>query len=94
MTDRLKRLGKNLLAGFVGAIFGMTGFLIYLLKFWLPMNAENIGLGIIIIAPIMIIFFSLGGIIVGGILGVVIYRIVRKMRLKKKKKGIKNKIPK
>ena len=71
----LKRLGKNLLVAVYGAVIGMIVFLIYLFKIWTPANADKIGLGIIALAPVLFILFSILGMIVGGIVGIVIYQV-------------------
>ena len=78
----LKKFGKNLLAGLIGAVMGVIIFVIYLFKFWLPANAEKMGLGIIAFIPIMLILFSVMGIFIGGISGIVIYHIIRSFRKK------------
>lgn len=75
----LKKVGENLLVGLVGAIIGAIIFIIYLLKIWFPTNAEKIGLGIIALIPVMFILFSIMGIFIGGILGIVIYHIVKSL---------------
>ena len=78
----LKKFGKNLLAGLGGAIIGVIVFIIYLFKIWLPANAEKIGLGIIALIPFMLILFSVLGIVIGGISGIVIYQIIKSLRNK------------
>jgi uncharacterized protein with PQ loop repeat len=72
-----KKLGKNLFAGLIGGIIGITAFVFYVIKIWLPLNAAKIGFGVIIMLPIMIILFSIIGIIVGSIGGIIIYQILR-----------------
>ena len=78
----LKKISKNLLAGLGGAIIGVIIFIVYLLKIWLPANAEKIGLGIIALIPVMFILFSIMGTFMGGISGIVIYHIVKSLRKK------------
>ena len=78
----LKKITRNLLAGLGGAIIGAIIFIIYLFKIWLPTNAEKMGLGIIALLPVMLILFSIIGLFIGGILGIVIYRIVKSLRKK------------
>ena len=80
LKQLFKNIGKNLLAWFCGAIIGIIIFSIYLFKIWLPVNAEKAGLGIIVLIPIFFILFSIVGIFVGGISGIVIYYIIKLLR--------------
>jgi len=73
----LKILGKNLLAGMGGAVIGIIVSVLYTIVIWLPANSEKIGLGIIAVLPVMIILFSILGIIIGGILGIILYQIIK-----------------
>ena len=75
----LKKISKNVLVGLGGAIIGVIIFITYFFKIWLPANAERIGLGIIALIPVMFILFSIMGIFIGGILGIVIYNIVKSL---------------
>lgn len=70
----LKKLGKNLVAGLYGAIIGMILLIVYCLIIWMPANIDKIGLAIIVIFPLMILIFSIIGIILGAVLGVIIYQ--------------------
>jgi hypothetical protein len=79
----LKKLGKNLLAGLGGAIVGVIISVFYLLAIWLP--ASDAGLEIIALLPVMIILFSILGMSVGGVLGIVIYQVVRFIRKRSRK---------
>lgn len=81
----LELIGEHLLAGLIGAIIGVIISVIYLLKIWMPMNAHKVGLGIIAIFPIMLIMFSILGIFVGGITGIVILLILKFLRKNKRK---------
>jgi len=75
-----KKLGKNLLAGLGGAIVGVVVLVFWLLVFWLPANAESVGLGIIVVLPVLIILYSFMGFVFGGILGIVVYWVVGFLR--------------
>ena len=75
-----KSLRKNLLASLYGAIIGIIISLLFLFEVWLPTNASDIGLAIIAILPVMVILFSIGGVVIGGVLGIVIYQIARLFR--------------
>ncbi len=72
-----KKIKKNLLVGFYGSIVGMIFSVFYLIKVWLPLNSNEIGLAIIAVLPVMIVLFSIGGIFIGGILAIIIYQIMR-----------------
>ena len=72
-----KEIRKNLLVGFYGSIIGMIFSVFYLIKVWLPLNSNEIGLAVIAILPVMIALFSIGGIFIGGILAIIIYQIIR-----------------
>jgi hypothetical protein len=82
----VKKVGKTLSAGLIGAIIGIIIFVLYALTIWIPMNADKIGLAIIIMAPVMIILFSIMGIFIGGILGIIIYWTVKLIKKKDKLK--------
>ncbi len=75
-----KKIGKNLLIGISGAIGGIIICVFYLIKIWLPHNADKIGLAIIALLPVLIILFSIMGSILGGFLGIIIYQLVRYLR--------------
>ncbi|MBI4144592.1 hypothetical protein HY493_00105 [Candidatus Woesearchaeota archaeon] len=79
----LKKIGENLLAGLGGAIVGVIISTIYLLKIWFPTNAGKVGLGIIALIPVMFILFSIVGILIGGISGMVIYHILKSLMKKR-----------
>lgn len=81
-----KKLGKNMLAGLVGAGVGVVVAVFYVLLFWVPGNVEKVGLGIVVILPVMIILFSILGVIVGGILGIIGYWILKVLKKRKKSK--------
>ena len=72
-----KEIKKKLLVGLDGSIIGMIFSVFYLIKVWLPLNSNEIGLAIIAILPVMVILFSIGGIFIGGILAIIIYQIMR-----------------
>ena len=78
----LKKMGSNLLAGFIGSVLGIIISVFYVLKIWVPMNIDKIGLAIIAVIPVMIILFSIIGIIIGGILGIIIFFIIKQFRKK------------
>jgi len=78
----LKKIGRNLGIGFLGGVIGVLISIIYTLTIWLPINADKIGLGIIAVLPVMILLFSVMGFIVGLILGITVYQII-KLKLKK-----------
>jgi hypothetical protein len=80
-----KKIGKTLLAGVVGAIIGIPVFIFYFFKIWVPMNSSEIGLGIIALVPVMIILFSIVGIFIGGISGMIIYWIVKLTKKNRRK---------
>ncbi|MCK4997384.1 hypothetical protein KAS08_03695 [Candidatus Pacearchaeota archaeon] len=76
----LKIIGKNLLGGISGAIVGIIISIFYVIKIWVPMNVNEIGLIIIVLIPVMIILFSILGMLVGGVFGILIYQIIRLIR--------------
>lgn len=75
-----KKIGKNLLVATIGAIIGVVISIFYVFKIWIPSTSGSIGLGIIAILPVMIILFSITGLIVGGIIGILFYHLLRKLR--------------
>ena len=60
---------KFLLHGIIGAIVGILFAFFYVLRIWLPANARTIGLSIIIILPVVVIIFTILGLIFGGLVG-------------------------
>ena len=75
-----KHIGKSLLAGLIGAIIGFITSIIYITKIWMPINIEKIGFGIIILGPVVIALFAVLGIIIGAIVGIIVYQAVRLLR--------------
>ncbi len=73
----LKKIGTSLLAGLGGAAIGAIVLALYCFMVWLPANSQKAGLGIIALLPVMLILFSLMGIVIGGIAGIVVYLIVK-----------------
>ncbi len=80
----LKKVFKNLIALFLGAVTGEILFIIYFLSIMVNKIAEKAGLGIIALAPIMFIIYSIVSIIIGGVLGVIIYNIYKNGKKKRK----------
>ena len=68
---------KNLFAAFIGSIIGIIILMFYLFIFYIPANADKIGLAIIALLPVLVILFSILGIIVGAISGIIIYQIIK-----------------
>ena len=64
-----KKLGKSLLAGSAGAFVGVAIFVFYFIVAWLPLNVHTMGLAVIVL--------------VGLILGIIFYWIVRIFRRRK-----------
>jgi hypothetical protein len=81
MKRLLRKLGKNLLAWLGGAIVGGLIAVFYLLVLWLP--SEEMGLEIIALLPVMLVLFSIMGMVLGGVLGIIVYQVVRLVRKRK-----------
>jgi uncharacterized PurR-regulated membrane protein YhhQ (DUF165 family) len=90
IKEILKNGGKNLLAIVVGGIVGMLIFIFYGWNFWLPNQIENLApgletlIGAIALIGLTIILFSILGMIVGGVLGLVFYQILKRSSKKKR----------
>ncbi|MFC1686901.1 hypothetical protein ACFL0E_00915 [Nanoarchaeota archaeon] len=65
------------LGGFVGLIIGVI-----LAMIWMKTAGPSVGLGIIALAPFMLVLFSLMGFVIGGVLGLIIYNIIKIKRRK------------
>jgi len=68
---------KNLISFFVGATFGILTVIMFaepLLKFAIN---KDVGLGIIALAPAMLIMYSLIFGIIGGVLGIIGYNLFK-----------------
>jgi hypothetical protein len=83
-----KVIAVNFLSALIGAIIGIIAFVYYGLHFWLPQRIANLspGFGVLFgglaLIAVTVILFSVLGIILGGILGIIFYQIL--MRLKKR----------
>ncbi|GEM_PF-6370563 len=75
---------KNFSVFLFGAIAGEIIFIIYFLSIMVNNIAEKAGLGIIALAPVVFIIYSLFSIIIGGILGIVIFNIYKNGKRKRK----------
>ncbi len=80
----LKKVFKNLISFFLGALIGEILFIIYFLSIMVNKIAEKAGLGIIALAPIIFIIYSIFSIIIGGVLGIIIYNIYKNGKKKRK----------
>ncbi|MBN2368434.1 hypothetical protein JXC34_05440 [Candidatus Woesearchaeota archaeon] len=77
-------IAKNVLYFLAGSILGILILFIFLLKPLLAGAGADVGLAIIALAPILILFYSILTLILGGILGVIIMNLVM-LFIKKKK---------
>jgi len=50
----------------------------------LPINANDVGLAIIALIPVYMILFAIMGAIAGGVIGLIIYNIIKIIKKKKK----------
>ncbi len=71
---------KNFVSFLFGTIVGELILIVFFLKIILEKVAEKAGLGIIALAPILLIFYSFLFGFVGGILGIIIYNIYKKLK--------------
>ena len=80
----LKTIGKNFFAALTGAIIGAVISVLYGWNFWLPTQIDKLssGFGVLFgaigIMAVTVILFSILGIIIGGILGIILYQILKK----------------
>jgi uncharacterized protein with PQ loop repeat len=77
-----KKIGSSLLAGIIGATVGIFISIVYVLKIWIPLNIDKIGLAVIVVLPLMLVLFAILGIIFGGILGIILSVIVKLLKRK------------
>lgn len=73
---------KNILAFLMGALFAISIIILFAEPILKHSINKNVGLGIIALAPAVIIIYSVFFGTGGGILGIVIYNLIR---IKKKK---------
>ena len=76
---KFKKIKNNLIASVVGSLIGITVSLIYINKFWLPTKSSEIGLGIVSLLPIALVMYISLGIIIGSLLGILIYQIFKRV---------------
>jgi len=74
---------KNIAVFFVGGALGIVFAILFLEPLLGHSISNDMGFGVIAVIPIMIIFYSFLFGIIGGILGVIVYHIVRACRRKK-----------
>lgn len=80
----LKSIVKNLFTFLVGAIIGIIIIILFVLPAALEKAGDKVGLGIIALAPALLIIYGALGIIIGGFSAIIIYNIV-KFVLKRKR---------
>ncbi len=76
---------KNLFAFIGGGIAGLLATLIFaepILKFAIK---KDVGLGIIAVAPAVLVIYAIVLAVVGGVLGIIVYNVVRWLRRKHSK---------
>ena len=73
---------KNIASFLFGAIAGELVLLVFFLRLILEKVAEKAGLGIIALAPILLIFYGFLFGLIGGILGIIVYNVYKKLRKK------------
>jgi len=71
---------KNLLAFLAGAVVGALATLVYARQLLEHAVTQDVGLGIIAVAPVVIVIYGVLFGMVGGILGIIIYNIVVRRR--------------
>ena len=71
---------KNIASFLFGAIAGELVLLVFFLRLILEKVAEKAGLGIIALAPILLIFYGFLFGLIGGILGIIVYNVYKKLR--------------
>ncbi|MFC1732901.1 hypothetical protein ACFL6I_21585 [candidate division KSB1 bacterium] len=81
----IKSLLRNLLAFIVGALIGGVTTLLFARKLLESLSEKDIGLGVIAVAPIMILMYLIMFGTLGGVLAVIIYNIRRYIKKKREK---------
>ncbi len=88
----LKRIGIGIFSAVAGAVIGAIISIFYGLNFWLPSQIEKLSssgigafFGAIALIPITVLAFSILGVIVGAISGLLILLIIKKIKERKKK---------
>ena len=71
---------KNIASFLLGLIAGELILIVFFLRLILEKVAEKAGLGIIALAPILLIFYGFLFGLIGVILGIVIYNIYKKLK--------------
>ena len=74
---------KNIASFLFGAIAGELVLLVFFLRLILEKVAEKAGLGIIALAPILLIFYGFLFGLIGGILGIIVYNVYKKLKKRK-----------
>tara|TARA_Y100000034_G_C6795683_1_gene356606 strand:- start:591 stop:887 length:297 start_codon:yes stop_codon:yes gene_type:complete len=77
---------KNFLAFIIGGIITAALLLLFFIKIYLPSVAPKVGLGILALIPAVVALSVSYGLLIGGILGIIIYQVWRRRKLKKSKK--------
>ena len=74
IRNTLKRIFKNLGAFILGGTAGVIILFIFLLKKYLEGAATAVGMGIIALAPVLVIIYSITYFVLGGFSGLILYR--------------------
>jgi len=75
----IKIIGKNFLAFIVGGILGILGTLI-IVPIVLQRSLEGKSIGAIALIPVFFIIYGIFGIIIGGVLGIIVYNLIKYFR--------------
>lgn len=73
---------RNLLAFIIGGVLGVVSTLLFAGQLLESAIKKDVGLGIIAVAPVIIIIYSFIFGAIGGIAGIIIYNLFKKLKRK------------
>lgn len=81
----LKTIFKNILAFLAGGILGILSALLYAVPLLEHAVKKDVGLGVIVVAPVLIVFYGILFGTAGGILAIILYNLIKYIKRKRAK---------
>ncbi len=75
---------KNLSAFLAGSFLGILTMMLFARSLLERTITKDIGLGIIAIAPVLLLFYSIAFGVIGGVIAIIVYNLARFIKRKRK----------
>ena len=83
LKEKLKIILKYIAIFILGGFVALAYLFVFSLKGLLEKTGAEVGLGIIALAPVLIIIYGIFYFLIGGVLGVIIFVVFRMLRKRK-----------